>query len=171
MAVDGENVSEVIPGILKFEEAFRINRDIVETETCDIEKLKVTFQNQLMHHTLGLPVFIISHKLIGKYVILRSSSNCIEYIIGTLLDDMDDDQDLSMNTKISFSEIKSLMSSDFDRQLMDLPVSAGKSRKELEVFKINITAETTKEVLKKIEDIISMDKDAEEKAKRNLTVR
>ena len=73
-----------------------------------------------------------------------------------------------MNTEISFSEIKSLMSSDFDRQLMDLPVSAGKSRKELEVFKINITAETTKEVLKKIEDIRSMDKDAEEKAKRKL---
>ena len=168
MAVDGENVNEVMPGILEFNEAFRIYSGSVETEACAIEQLKLTFQNQLLHHTLGLPVCIISHKLIGKFVILKSASNCIEYILTTLLDELDDVKDPPMNMEISFSEIKSLMSSDFDRKLLDLALSAGKSRKELEVLQINVTAETTEELKKKIDEIRSVDKVAEERARRKL---
>ena len=168
MAFDGENVNEVMPGILKFDEAFRIYSDSLETEACDMEQLKLTFQKQVLHETLGLPVFIISHNLIGKYVILRSASNCIEYILATLLDEIDDEKDAPVNTDVSFSEIKSLMSSDFDRQLLDLAVSFGKSRKELEDLQINVTAETKKELQKKIDEIRTVDKVAEEKARRKL---
>ena len=125
----GDSVNEVVPGILKFNEAFRIYSESLEAKVCDIEKLKVTFQNQLLHHIHGLPVFIISHKLVGKYVILRSSSDSIEYIISFLFDALDEDKEDSENMEFSMSEIKSLMSSDFDRKLLELAVSFGKSRR------------------------------------------
>ena len=163
----GESVNEVVPGILEFNEAFRIYRESIETDVCDIEKLKVTFQNQLLNETHGLPVFIVSHKHIGKYVILRSSSNSIEYILSTLLDELDEDTDYNENMEFSFSEIKALMSSDFDRKLLELAVSFGKSRRELEILNINI-ATTTEEVKKNIDEIRSVDKVAEEKAKKKL---
>ena len=57
----GKSVNEVVPGILEFNEAFSIYEE-------SIEKLKVNFQNQLLYQTHGLPVFILSHKYIGKYV-------------------------------------------------------------------------------------------------------
>jgi antitoxin component HigA of HigAB toxin-antitoxin module len=148
----GDSVNEVVPGILEFNEAFRIYSESIEAEVCDIEKLKVTFQNQLLNHVHGLPVFIISHKLVGKYVILRSSSNSIEYILSTLLDALEEDKDESENMEFSISEIKSLMSSDFDRKLLELAVSFGKSKRELEILNINV-ASTTEEVKKLIDEI------------------
>ena len=165
--VCGEAVQDVVPGILEFEEAFRIYNEFIVTESCLDKKLKETFQNQLLHPTMGLPVFIVTHKHIGKFLVLKSSSNSIEYILSKLFDELDAVEKNPVVMDFSFSELKSLMSSDFDRKLLELAVSHGKSNRELEILNINI-AQSTSEVKERIDSIRAADRMAEEKAKIKL---
>ena len=136
--VMGDEVNDVIPGMLEFHEAFRIYSDHISTEACSFEQLKATFQNQILHHKTGLPVVILMHNKVGKFIILKSSYFSMEYILGTVFDKMDDKK-VSTDTEFSLSEIKSFMSTDFDRKLLEIAVSDGKSRSEVEKLGINIS--------------------------------
>ena len=162
----GDEVKDVIPGMLDFHEAFRIYCDHISTEACSVEQLKVTFQNQILHHKSGLPVVILMHETLGKFVILKSSFFSMEYILVTLLDKLEY-EGVSKEIEYSFSEIKSFMSSDFDRKLLEIAVSYGKSRSELEKLGINIS-EALEEVKGKIEELRLIEEDAGRKAKEKL---
>ena len=164
--VVGDEVNDVIPGMLDFHEAFRIYCDHISTEACSVEKLKVTFQNQILHHKSGLPVVILMHETLGKFVILKSRFFSMEYILVTLLDKLEYEA-VSKEIEYSFSEIKSFMSSDFDRKLLEIAVSYGKSRSELEKLGINIS-EALEEVKGKIEELRLIEEDAGRKAKEKL---
>ena len=61
-------------------------------------------------------------------------------------------------------EIKSFMSSDFDRKLLEIAVSHGKSRSELEKLGIYFS-EALEEVKEKIEELRLIAEEAERKAK------
>ena len=162
----GEVVIESIPGVIEFNDAFRVYMDNLETEACSIERLKQSFETQLMNERLGLPVVIVSHSKIGKFIVLKSSYASIEYILSTLLDKLDVAEELEP-VDFSFSEIKSLMSSDFDRKLLELAVSAGKSKSDLTKLGINVVA-SLEEIKSKVESIRSLDRSAEEKAQTKL---
>ena len=110
----------VVHEVLEFNEAIRIYLENLET---DAEKLKVTFQNQMCNE--------------------KSVNTSLEFLFSTILDELNVMEESPGG--ISFSEIKSLMSSDFDRNLLDLAVSSGKSSSELH----HITTATTKEIIKK----------------------
>ena len=168
MVCGGVVQEEVVPGILEFSEAFRIYNEVIASDFSLEKKAKETFQNQVLHATLGLPVFIISHKVIGKFLILKSSSNSIEYILSKLFDEFESSVKDPVVMEFSFSELKSLMSSDFDRKLLELAVSVGKSNRELEVLNIDI-AHNTKEVKERIDSLRAVESLAEEKAKSKIS--
>ena len=111
-------------------------------------------------------MIIFSHAQIGKWIVLKSSNSSLEFILSTLFDKYDVD-DGSVSLDFSYSEIKSLMTSDFDRQLLDLAFSAGKSKSSLLKLGINL-ATTTENVKEKVAAIRLVDKEAEEKAKLKL---
>ena len=160
-----EEVNDVLPGMLEFKEAFGIYCNHISTEACSIEQLKVTFLNQILHQKTGLPVVVLMHNHLGKFIILKSGYFSMEYIFTKLFDHTDDVKDIEID--FSFSEIKSLMSTDFDRKLLELAVSTGKSRSELENLGINILT-TLEEVKTKIEELRVAEENAEEKAKDKL---
>ena len=168
MVCGGVVQEEVVPGILEFSEAFRIYNEVIASDSTLEKKAKETFQNQVLHATLGLPVFIITHKIIGKFVVLKSSSNSIEYILSKLFDEFESSVKDPVVMDFSFSELKSLMSSDFDRKLLELAVSVGKSNRELEVLNIDI-AHNTKEVKERIDSLRAVESFAEEKAKSKIS--
>ena len=112
-------------------------------------------------------MFIITHKVIGKFIILKSSSSSIEYILSKLLDEFDLQVKEPVVMDFSFSELKALMSSDFDRKLLELAISVGKSNKELEDLNINI-AQNSAEVKEKIEKLRTVESEAVDKAKAKL---
>ena len=52
----GEVVIDSVPGILEFKDAFRVYRENLQTDASSIEKLKQTFETQIMIERIGLPV-------------------------------------------------------------------------------------------------------------------
>ena len=165
--VIGEEAHDAVPGVLEFEEAFRIYREYIITEACDIEQLRGTFQNQILHEKTGLPVVVINHNQAGKYIILKSSYFSMEFIFSTLFDKMAVFKEEPVVLEFSFSEIKSLMSTDFDRKLLEIVVAVGKTNKEVEDLGINL-AQNTDEIKQKIEELRSVDESAEMKARLKL---
>ena len=164
----GEIVKDIIPGVIKFDEAFRIYQENIETEACDIKTLKKeSFQCQVLHKDLGLPVVIVNHKEIGKWIVLKSGNLSLEYLFSVMFEEFIELKE-PVVLDYSFSEIKSLMSSEFDRKLLDLAVSVGKSKSELDVLGIQAGGESNEEVKKKIEDLRAIDDRAEVKAKKKL---
>ena len=168
MVFNGDVVHQDMPGLVEFNEAFNIYKaNIVSDCTLD-KKLKETFQRQLLHETYGLPVMVISHKVIGKWIILRTPFFSLEYVITQLLSALDtSDNNNSVHMEFSFSELKSLMSSDFDRKLLELALSVGRSNRELEILNINI-ANGTNEIEKRITDIRELNLLAEQKAEARI---
>ena len=71
----GDNVKEVSPGVMQFDDAFKIYQEHINSEACDIKTLKKeSFQSQILHQDVGLPIVIVNHKEIGKWIILRAVS-------------------------------------------------------------------------------------------------
>ena len=66
-SVFGEVVEDIIPGVIKFNDAFRIYQEHINTEACDIKTLKKeSFQSQVLNKELGLPVLILNHHQVDK---------------------------------------------------------------------------------------------------------
>ena len=164
--VIGDDAHDVVPGVLEFGEAFRIYQEYIFTEACDIEQLRATFQNQIMNEKTGLPVVILSHRQAGKFIVLKSCYFSMEFIFSTLFDEMVVERE-PVILEFSWSEIKSLMSTEFDRKLLELAVSSGKTIKEVETLGINL-ARNTDEVKKKVEALRAVEDSAEEKARLKL---
>ena len=86
--VCGEAVEDIIPGVIKFDDAFRIYHEHINTEACDIKTLKKeSFQSQVIHKELGLPVLILNHHQIGKWIILKSEDCSIEHLLSVLFEE------------------------------------------------------------------------------------
>ena len=164
--VFGEVVKYVVPGVMEFDDAFKIYEENLQSEACDMKQLEVTFLHQVCNERIGLPVVILSHTQYGKWIFLKSSNTSLEFVFSTLLDKCDEEEEFA-NLDFSYSEIKSFMSSDFDRQLLDLTFSAGKSKSHLLKLGINI-ASTTEDVKEKIDAIINVEQEAEAKANLKL---
>ena len=72
--------------------------------------------------------------------------------------------------EFSYSEIKSLMSTEFDRKLLDLAVSVGKSKRELDDLGIHLVAgdESKQEIQQKIDQLREVEEQSEAEARAKL---
>lgn len=166
--VCGQTVNETVPGILEFEEAFRIYCKHISTEACDLKKLQTSFQQQICNPELGLPVVILSHNEVGKWVVLQSTNISIQFILTTLLDELEQKHSNELTvSEFGYSHLKSLMSTDFDRKLLDLVFAEGKSKSQLLGHGINIST-TVESVKEKIDALGKLDDEAGERANAKL---
>ena len=170
--VCGEDVEEIIPGVIKFNDAFRIYQEHINTDACDIKTLKKeSFQSQVLNKELGLPVLIINHQHIGKWIVLQSEDCSIEHLLSVLFEEFTQIEEDKVNVlEFSYSEIKSLMSTEFDRKLLDLAVSVGKSKRELDELGIQIVAgdDSKQEIQQKIKQLREVEEESEAEARAKL---
>ena len=170
--VCGEVVEDSIPGVIKFNDAFRIYHEHINTEACDIKTLKKeSFQSQVLNKELGLPVLILNHQQIGKWIILKSEDCSIEHLLSVLFEEFTQFEEDKVNVlEFSYSEIKSLMSTEFDRKLLDLAVSVGKSKRELDDLGIHLVAgdESKQEIQQKIDQLREVEEQSEAEARAKL---
>ena len=153
-------------------QAFRIYQEHINTEACDIKTLKKeSFQSQVLNKELGLPVLILNHHQVGKWIILKSEDYSIEHLLSVLVEEFSQFEEDKVNVlEFSYSEIKSLMSTEFDRKLLDLAVSVGKSKRELDDLGIQIVAgdESKQEIQQKIKQLREVEEEAEAEARAKL---